>query len=80
MAKNVMQMPPINIMPKAGDAARYGLNPDPLADRSGLRHLGILPTTTSLKVGQSIIGVGYETLDRDTFNPAPSGHVCKPAG
>jgi polysaccharide biosynthesis protein PslG len=80
MAKNVMQMPPINIMPKAGDAARYGLNPDPLADRSGLRHLGILPTTTSLKVGQSIIGVGYETLDRDTFNPSLSYRCMQETG
>jgi len=70
MDKKIMQLPPNNVMPKAEDAKTYGLNMNPLANRHNLELMGNLPKTTSLNVKKSIIGIGYETLDRDTFDPA----------
>ncbi len=70
MKKNhEFKLPPGNAMPKSGDAVNYGLNRNPLANRPNLEYLGNLPETTSGAVSNSIIGIGYETLDRDTFDP-----------
>ena len=69
MKKAVFNLPPVNIVPKVGDAVRYGFNLDPLANRAGLRPLGELPATTGRDVRRSFVGIGYETLDRDTFDP-----------
>ena len=80
MKKKAFKLPPGAIMPKAGDAAKYGLNLDPLTNRPGLHPLGALPTTTSLNVRQSIIRVGYETLDRDTFDPGLSYKLMAETG
>jgi polysaccharide biosynthesis protein PslG len=70
METKIMQLPPVNIMPKAGDAKLYGFNMNPLENRHNLELIGSLPTPNNLNVEKSIIGIGYETLDRDTFDPA----------
>ena len=35
----------------------------------GAELLGRLPSKKSIDVNHSILGVGFETLDRDTFDP-----------
>jgi hypothetical protein len=40
-----------------------------LENRHNLEFLGKLPGVESLKVKSSMIGIGYETLDRETFDP-----------
>jgi polysaccharide biosynthesis protein PslG len=70
MDTKIMQLPPCNVMPKSGDAKLYGLNMNPLDNRHNLECIGDLPKPTNVDVKKSIIGIGYETLDRDTFDPA----------
>lgn len=42
---------------------------DPLGSTPGYRLLGYMPSRRSCDVGKSILGIGYETLDRRTFDP-----------
>ncbi|NMA20623.1 MAG: hypothetical protein GX927_08595 [Lentisphaerae bacterium] len=66
---NEFKLPPVNVMPKVDpEAPRYGYNCNPLENRQNLEWIGKLPKPSSLAVKQSIIGIGYETLDRDTFD------------
>lgn len=43
---------------------------DPLSTRRHLEFIGRLPSTPSRDVKDSIMGVGFETMDRDTFDPS----------
>ena len=42
---------------------------DPLSGIPGAKFLGLLKTKTSSEIRKSIVGVGFETLDRETFDP-----------
>lgn len=65
------KLPPMNVLPKVEpDAQLYSFNLNSLANRPNLELLGKLPEPSSLAVKHSIVGIGYETLDRDTFDPA----------
>ncbi len=75
-----MELPPVNIIPKSSDVKLYGFNHDPLANRHNLSLLGLLPETTSLEVKNSILGIGYETLDRDTFDPTLTYELMSKTG
>ncbi len=69
--KEAFKLPPTNVLPKVDpEAPLYGFNPNPLANRPNLEWIGQLPEPSSAAVKRSIIGIGYETLDRDTFDPA----------
>ena len=48
----------------------FNLQPDPMARFAGAELLGRLPSKKSIDVKDSILGIGFETLDRDTFDPA----------
>ena len=63
------EFPPAGIPPE--DGARYDGFADPLAG-SHFVFLGKMPFKRSVDVARSPIGVGYETLDRDTFDPVPT--------
>jgi hypothetical protein len=63
------RLPPLGMMPRNGDLRDYGFNYDPLADRHNLEYIGKLPAIDNRKVKNSIVGIGYETLCRDTFDP-----------
>ena len=68
--KDGFTLPPMNVLPKVDpEASVYGFNLNPLANRSNLALVGKLPEPSSLAVKRSIIGIGYETLDRGTFDP-----------
>ena len=51
------------------DPAHFYLQPDPMESFPGAELLGRLPSRKSLDVKDSILGIGIETLDRDTFDP-----------
>ena len=51
------------------DPAHFNLQPDPMERFPGAELLGRLPSRKSIDVKDSILGIGFETLDRDTFNP-----------
>ena len=53
------------------DGGRYDGFADPFAGGS-FTYLGKMPYKRSLDIVDSPIGVGYETLDRDTFDPVPT--------
>lgn len=42
---------------------------DPLADCAGLKLIGRMPHKPSSAIASSPLSIGFETLDRDTFNP-----------
>ena len=48
----------------------FNQEPDPMAYASGARFLGNIPRKSSLEIARSPLGIGFETLDRDTFDPA----------
>ena len=50
--------------------AHFNLQPDPMESFPGAELLGRLPSKKSIDVKDSILGIGFETLDRDTFDPA----------
>ena len=43
---------------------------DPMEYISGVRLLGNMPRRRSIDIPRSPLGIGFETLDRDTFDPA----------
>ena len=51
------------------DPYRFNLQEDPMEQFPGAERLGRLPSRKSRDVKRSILGIGFETLDRDTFDP-----------
>ncbi len=51
------------------DEYHFNLQEDPMKCFPGAELLGRLPSKKSIDVNHSILGVGFETLDRDTFDP-----------
>lgn len=51
------------------DENHFNLQEDPLKNFAGAELLGRLPSKKSIDVKHSILGIGFETLDRDTFDP-----------
>ena len=49
----------------------YDFVPDPFASHSDFTFLGHIPGKSSRDIAESMVGVGFETLDRDTFDPFP---------
>ncbi len=60
--------------------ARFDRNPDPLAERVNLELIGRLPVKSSREITRSLVGVGMETLDRDTFDPEDVYDLLEEAG
>lgn len=73
------KLPDVDVIP-AGDGALYGNNMDPLADAGALERMGNLPHVESASVKNSPVGVGYETLDRDTFDPRNTYELMAKSG
>jgi hypothetical protein len=48
----------------------FNNEPDVLEHTRGVRLLGNMPRKRSLEIPRSPLGIGFETLDRDTFDPA----------
>ena len=48
----------------------FNHEPDLLEQVKGLEPLGNLPRKSSREIARSPLGIGFETLDRDTFDPA----------
>ena len=48
----------------------FNHEPDALEFAHGARFLGYMPRRRSLDIPRSPLGIGFETLDRDTFDPA----------
>jgi hypothetical protein len=64
------QLPPVDMAPADKDNAMiYDYNLCPLERRREFTCIGDLPYKKSIDIKASPIGVGYETLDRDTFDP-----------
>ena len=51
------------------DEYHFNLQEDPMKCFPGAELLGRLPSKKSIDVKHSILGIGFETLDRDTFDP-----------
>lgn len=51
------------------DPYRFNLQEDPMEQFPGAERLGRIPSRKSRDVKRSILGIGFETLDRDTFDP-----------
>lgn len=47
----------------------FGHTQPPLENVPGITYLGQLKTKKSKEIKDSIVSVGFETLDRDTFDP-----------
>lgn len=47
----------------------FNFQRDPMLDFPGAKLLGRLPSKKSIEVKKSILGIGFETLDRKTFDP-----------
>jgi len=66
--KKPFELPPLGGHPRNEELRKYDHNKNPL-EHSNLEFVGKLPFPNSLSIESSIIGLGYETLDRDTFEP-----------
>ena len=49
----------------------YDFNSDPFAAHKDFTFLGHIPAKSSRDITESMVGIGFETLDRDTFDPFP---------
>ncbi|MDD5599475.1 MAG: hypothetical protein PHV82_16125, partial [Victivallaceae bacterium] len=58
-------LPPVS----DGEWKEYDFNPDPLASLPFLELAGRMPHKKSADISESILGIGFETLDRRTFEP-----------
>lgn len=59
-------LPPVS----EGECKEYDYNLDPLASVPFLKFAGRMPHKKSIDIRESALGIGYETLDRHTFEPA----------
>ncbi|OQA83847.1 MAG: hypothetical protein BWY31_02718 [Lentisphaerae bacterium ADurb.Bin242] len=59
-------LPPVS----EGECAEYDFNPDPLASVPFLEFAGRMPHKKSADISGSPLGIGFETLDRRTFEPS----------
>ncbi len=57
-------------LPDLKNSKLFDYTLQPLAGRSTLTLLGRLPSMDSRRVKKSLMGVGFETMDRDTFEPS----------
>lgn len=55
--------------PGSDDIWSYNFNADPLGCVPGFSRLGWMPGKRSRDIKESRLGLGFETLDRDTFDP-----------
>ena len=49
----------------------YDFVADPFATHKDFTFLGHVPSKSSRDITESMVGIGFETLDRDTFDPFP---------
>ncbi|MDD5727278.1 MAG: beta-galactosidase [Victivallales bacterium] len=47
----------------------YDYNADPVKDRTEMEFIGRMPYKRSIDIAASRLGIGFETLDRETFDP-----------
>ena len=58
----------------------FNQEPDAMAFVPGARLLGNAPRKRSLDIPRSPLGIGFETLDRDTFDPAATYDLLGESG
>lgn len=63
-ATNIDMLPP-----DGSDLPQYNYNLDPLSNIPGISFLGRTPYKKSCNIKKSPLSIGFETLDRDTFDP-----------
>ena len=51
------------------DIARFDFLLEPLSESRGFEPIGSFKGKSASQIGKSFLGIGFETLDRDTFNP-----------
>lgn len=68
--------------PSCDDGDKYLFNhePDPMEFAAGARMLGNMPRRCSSDIAKSPLGIGFETLDRDTFDPAATYDLLGASG
>jgi len=68
--------------PSCDNKDKYLFNhePDPMEYAAGARLLGNMPRRRSLDIAKSPLGIGFETLDRDTFDPATTYDLLGESG
>lgn len=62
-------VPPVPREDFWSDPNHFNMEEDPMEHFPGAELLGRLPSKRSIDVKHSILGIGFETLDRDTFDP-----------
>jgi len=72
-------LPPVAMLP-GDDVALYDNNIDPLEKKYGLAYIGKAPYRKSIDIKASMLGIGFETLDRDTFNPDDTYELLAESG
>jgi len=63
------KLPPVDMAPENDGITLYDFNPCVLEGRKEFEYIGNLPYKKSVDIKASPIGIGYETLDRDTYDP-----------
>ena len=66
--------------PDAGEKWLFNQEPDVLELTPGIRLLGNMPRRRSLDIPRSPLGIGFETLDRDTFDPSATYDLLGESG
>jgi len=66
--------------PDPGQKWLFNQEPDVLELTKGMRLLGNMPRKRSLDIPHSPLGIGFETLDRDTFDPAATYDLLGESG
>ena len=63
-----------------GDKYLFNHEPDPMEYAAGARLLGNMPRRRSQEIAESPLGIGFETLDRDTFDPSKTYDLLGESG
>ncbi len=67
--KNLFSEQTPEFLPELDNPALYDYNTNPLEAMKGMTFLGRLPWKKSIDIPESPLGIGFETLDRNTFDP-----------
>ena len=59
---------------------KFNYTPDMYGKSRLYSRLGFVPHKTSLEIEKGVVGIGFETLDRDTFDPLVTFDYLSEAG
>ncbi len=63
------ELPPVDMLPSAEHERCYDFTESPFRNHPGFTKIGDMPYLESRQIRSSPVGIGYETLDRSTFDP-----------